>query len=134
MSTNSALEIVFGGLYFTKICLNIKSSHCFQTITINYINLYLIHSSFYHMQTPFQLNFIIPIIDQQYILIMKNKICIAILDSGKHFQKCIAILLLSSKNDRDNYKSIKIHVNLKLWNETKLSEKQKISLKSKNPY
>lgn len=55
----------------------------------------------------------------------ENKITIIILECGKCLQKHITILLLLSKNNRDNYKSvkIKIYVNLILWYETKWGKK-----------
>lgn len=59
---------------------------------------------------------------------MENKIPIVILEYGKYLWEHITILLLSSKSDRDNYKSIKIKINVKstLWYETKLSKKLKV--------
>lgn len=66
---------------------------------------------------------------------MENKIPKVILEYDKYLWERITILLLSSKSDRDNYKSIKIKINVKstLWYETILSKKTK-SLKSKDPY
>ena len=59
---------------------------------------------------------------------MENKIPIVILEYDKYLWEHITILLLSSKSDRDNYKSIKIKINVKstLWYETKLSKKLKV--------
>lgn len=67
---------------------------------------------------------------------MENKIPTVILECGKCLWKHITILLLSAKNDRDNYKSVKIKIIIKLilWYETKLSKRQNIGLGSKNLY
>ena len=95
------------------------------------------HSFPRHMKTPFQLNdSIILITDEKCIIIMENKIPTVILECGKCLWKHITILLLSAKNDRDNYKSVKIKIIIKLilWYETKLSKRQNIGLGSKNLY
>lgn len=84
------------------------------------------------MQTPLQLNDAVNlIVDQKGIFIMEKKIPTVILAYGKYLREHITIWLLSSKSERDNYKSVEIKINVKsmLWYETKLSKKTKTKSK-----